>query len=456
MVFDKTGKEVSNKYSFSTKKNTFKPVQSECDMTKPIRMALIGAGNRGRGIFGAYAKKMPHRAVFVAVAEPDESRRSAFSQEHGIPASSCFGGAAELFAATGLDIEAVVVATVEDQRLEPVVQAISRGCHVLVEKPLGRTAEEVVAVTDAARNSDRVFAVCHQLRYVTGYATIKELIDSGRYGEAVAIQMSENLSYHHYAHSYVRGFFNSSRLTPMILAKCCHDMDIMCYLTGRRPVRVSSFGSLTWFKPENAPQGAPNFCLEGCPAEARCPYNVLKLYFNDDTDQAYIRQMGVVKSKAELMDLLKTNRFGRCVYRCGNDVVDHQSVNVEFEGGLTVSFNMAGHNAVERRITKISLTNGEIGFDTSGDTVTAFTFEPLREERIKPSDVVGTHGGGDRLIMEGFVGAIRSNGSAPMLTSVEMSLDSHLLAFAAEQSRLAKGAVIELRDFEANVRASTK
>ena len=453
MVFDKTGKEVSNKYSFSTKKNTFKPVQSECDMTKPIRMALIGAGNRGRGIFGAYAKKMPHRAVFVAVAEPDESRRSAFSQEHGIPASSCFGGAAELFAATGLDIEAVVVATVEDQRLEPVVQAISRGCHVLVEKPLGRTAEEVVAVTDAARNSDRVFAVCHQLRYVTGYATIKELIDSGRYGEAVAIQMSENLSYHHYAHSYVRGFFNSSRLTPMILAKCCHDMDLMCYLTGKRPVRVSSFGSLTWFKPEHAPQGAPRYCLDGCPAAASCPYNVLKLYFNEDTDPAYIRQMGVVNNKEELLALLRTNRFGRCVYRCDNDVVDHQTVNVEFEGGLTVSFAMVGHNAKGRRLTKISLTNGEIDFDLSERVVKAYTFEPLREALITPAGMGGSHAGGDRMIMDGFVDAIESKGASPMLTSVEMSLDSHLLAFAAEQSRRQNGAPIELRDFEETARA---
>ena len=422
-------------------------------MSKPVRMALIGAGNRGRGIFGAYAKQMPHRAVFVAVAEPDEARRNAFSQEHGIPESARFQSAGELFAAKGLDLEAVIIATVEDQRLEPVVQAISKGYHVLVEKPLGCTAAQVVAMTDAARTSDRVFAVCHQMRYVTAYATMKELINSGRYGELIAMQLSENLSYHHQAHSFVRGFFNSSRLTPMILAKCCHDMDIMCYLTGRRPVRVSSFGSLTWFKPENAPQGAPNFCLEGCPAEARCPYNVLKLYFNDDTDQAYIRQMGVVKSKAELMDLLKTNRFGRCVYRCGNDVVDHQSVNVEFEGGLTVSFNMAGHNAVERRITKISLTNGEIGFDTSGDTITAFTFEPLREERIKPSGMLGSHGGGDRLIMDGFVAAIQSKGAAPMLTSVDMSLDSHLLAFAAEQSRVEQGKVIDIRAFEESVRS---
>jgi predicted dehydrogenase len=423
-------------------------------MTQPVRMALIGAGNRGRGIFGVYAREMPHRAVFVAVAEPDAARRNAFAGEHAIPESGRFLNAAELVAAKGLDIEAVVVATVEDQRLDPVLQAIGKGYHVLVEKPLGRTAAEVVAITDAAKQSDRVFAVCHQMRYMTAYATMKELIDSGRYGEPIALQMSENLSYHHHAHSFVRGFFNSSRLTPMILAKCCHDMDMMCYLTGRRPVRVSSFGSLTWFKPDHAPEGAPEFCLQGCPAAARCPYHVLKLYFNDDTDPAYIRQMGVVKDKGDLMELLKTNRFGRCVYRCGNDVVDHQAVNVEFEGGLTVSFNMTGHNAVERRLTKISLTNGEIVFDTSGDTVTAYRFEPLREERIKPAGMAGTHGGGDRLIMEGFVDAIRSKGAVPMLTSVEMSLDSHLLAFAAERSRQERGAAIDLRQFEKEIRST--
>jgi hypothetical protein len=164
--------------------------------------------------------------------------------------------------------------------------------------------------------------------------------------------------------------------------------------------------------------------------------------------------MGVVKDKGDLMELLKTNRFGRCVYRCGNDVVDHQAVNVEFEGGLTVSFNMTGHNAVERRLTKISLTNGEIVFDTSGDTVTAYRFEPLREERIKPAGMAGTHGGGDRLIMEGFVDAIRSKGAVPMLTSVEMSLDSHLLAFAAERSRQERGAAIDLRQFEKEIRST--
>jgi len=423
-------------------------------MTQPVRMALIGAGNRGRGIFGVYAREMPHRAVFVAVAEPDAARRDAFAGEHAIPESGRFLNAAELVAAKGLDIEAVVVATVEDQRLDPVLQAIGKGYHVLVEKPLGRTVAEVVTITDAAKQSDRVFAVCHQMRYVTAYATMKELIDSGRYGAPIALQMSENLSYHHQAHSFVRGFFNSSCLTPMILAKCCHDMDIMCYLTGRRPTRVSSFGSLTWFKPENAPKDAPDYCLQGCPVAATCPYNVLKLYFNDDTDPAYIRQMGVVKDKGDLMELLKTNRFGRCVYRCGNDVVDHQAVNVEFEGGLTVSFNMTGHNAVERRLTKISLTNGEIVFDTSGDTVTAYRFEPLREERIKPAGMAGTHGGGDRLIMEGFVDAIRSKGAAPMLTSVEMSLDSHLLAFAAERSRQERGAAIDLRQFEKEIRST--
>jgi len=421
-----------------------------------VRMALIGAGNRGRGIFGTYARQMPHQATFVAVAEPDEARRNAFAHEHGIPKSACFRSADELFAARDLMFEAVIIATIEDQRMGPVVLALERGFHVLVEKPLGCTAEDVVAITDAARKSDRIFAVCHQMRYVAAYATMKELIDSGRYGRIMAMQLSENLSYHHQAHSFVRGFFNSSRLTPMILAKCCHDMDIMCYFTGKRPVRVSSFGSLSWFKPENAPQGAPAFCLEGCPAAAKCPYDVLKLYFQDDTDPAYIRQMGVVKSKDELMELLKTNRFGRCVYRCDNDVVDHQAVNVEFDGGITASFNMAGHNGVERRLVKISLTNGEIVYDSSGDTVTAYTFEPLREERIKPSGMSGTHGGGDRRIMDGFVDAIRSNGAIPMLTSVEMSLDSHLLAFAAEQSRQDNGKPIELKTFEAALRSSRK
>ena len=165
--------------------------------------------------------------------------------------------------------------------------------------------------------------------------------------------------------------------------------------------------------------------------------------------------MGVVKNKTELFDLLRHNRFGRCVFRCDNNVVDHQGVQVEFEGGVTATFQMAGHNYIERRITKISMTKGEIFFDTSEGIVKAYTFSPLQEELVKPEGISGSHMGGDRVIMDAFVDAIRTGKKDYILTPVEMSLDSHLMAFAAEEARI-KGTVVDIREFELQHRKNLK
>ncbi len=419
-------------------------------MLHPVSIILIGAGNRGRGIFGQYALDMPHRAKFVGVVEPDDAKRAEFSAAHGISKEMQFRHYNELFAKERL-ADAVVIATLENERVAPILGAIKLGYNLLVEKPLGTSIDDIVRITDAARAFDGVFMVCHQMRYVPLYNTIKGLLESGKYGEVVCIQHSENLSFSHMAHSFVRGLFNNSEMSPMILAKCCHDMDILRWWIGKRPQKVASFGSLKHFKPENAPTGAPDFCLDGCPAEAGCPFSVLKLYFNDDTDQAYIRQMGVVSSKKQLMELLKTNQFGRCVYHAGNNVVDNQIVQMLFDDDVTVTHTMCGHNAIERRITKISLTRGEIELDFSKKRIYAHTFSPEAKNVIIPAEIKGTHGGGDRLIMDSLVDAIITGDRSRVLTSVDMSLDSHLLAFAAEEARVT-GRVVDLKEFEAAAR----
>jgi len=420
-------------------------------MNKIITMVLVGAGNRGAGIFGQYALGNPHRVKYIAVVEPDKKRRDAFAKAHQIGESMCFEKPDVFFAKTDKIADAIVIATLESERVEIVLNAIDKGYHILVEKPLGCNLDEVIKMTDAAQTYSGIFAVCHQMRHMSGYATVKSLIDSGRFGEIITIQHSESVCFHHMAHSFVRGPFRNDAMTPMILAKSCHDMDILRYFTGKRPLKISSFGSLTYFKEENAPQGAPKFCLDGCPAYKDCPYHVLKIYFNDDTDPAYIRQMGGVKDKKELFELLRHNQFGRCVYKCDNNVVDHQVVNVEFEDGVTACFQMAGHNYFERRITKISMTKGEIFFDTTDGIIKAYTFLPLNEESIKPANMTGSHMGADKVIMDAFVDAIRTGDRSCVLTPVEMSLDSHIMAFAAEQARV-EGTVVNVKEFEKSYR----
>ncbi len=414
------------------------------------RLVLFGAGNRGAGIFGQYAKDMPHRCRFIAVVEPDHSKRNHFAALHGIPEDCCFDNSNAFFDANVKDVDGIIIATLENERYDPIVLSMAKGYHILVEKPLCTNAEELIRLYDACDSYEKIIIVCHQMRLSPNYRKVKELIDSGRYGEIVCLQHSENLSYDHMAHSFVRGPFNKSSLTPMLLAKSCHDMDIMTHWLGLKAVRVSSFGSLSYFTKENCPEGAPEFCLQGCPASAYCPYDVLKIYFEKNVDPAYLRHMGVVKDKDHLRELLQTNRFGRCVFQTDNDVVDHQTVQIEYEHGVLASFTMCGHNGLERRISKFSMTNGEIECDMSKDAITARSFEPLRTENYE-IEALGTHGGGDLAIMDNFMDAIDTGDRSKLLTPISDSFEGHLLVFAAEEAR-EKGQVINVRDYEAAVR----
>lgn len=422
-------------------------------MSHAVRLALIGAGNRGSGVFGRYALEMPHRARFTAVLEPDLSKRQAFASTHGIAAERCFASAQEFFENPPDQIDGVVIATLEDHRFDLVTRSMQMGWHILVEKPLCTNPEDLIRMHDATKDYKNILIVCHQMRLTPIYRTVKALIDSGSYGEIVCIQHSENLSWHHMAHSFVRGFFQNDRLTPMLLAKSCHDLDLLVHLTGRKASRVSSFGSLSYFRPENAPEGAPEYCLEGCPHAQACPYDVEKIYFDEETDPAYIRQMGVVENKDHLRELLRKSQFGKCVFRCDNNVVDNQVVQIAFEGGLHASFTMCGHNAFERRMTKISMTNGEIEFTGLDSRIRATRFEPRLEETIEVH-AKGTHGGGDRAIMDNFTGAILSGDQSILITPLRDSLEGHLLVFAAEEARKL-GTVVDVRDYEQHLRTKT-
>ena len=417
---------------------------------KKINLALIGAGNRGSGVFGNYALEMPHRVNYVAVVEPDKDKREAFATNHNISDDNCFDSTSTFFTNTPSGIDGVVIATLEDERLDPLFKSMEKNWDILIEKPLCTNKEDLIRIHDVTRGYNGILIVCHQMRLTPIYKTIKQLIDSGEYGEIVSIQHSENLAWHHMAHSFVRGFFNNDSLTSMLLAKSCHDMDLFTYLIGKQAKKVSSFGSLKYFTKENCPEGAPEFCLEGCAHSKTCPYDALKIYFNEDTDPAYLRQMGVVKDKDHLRQLLLQNQFGKCVFQSDNNVVDNQTVQIEFEDDIHVSFTMCGHNAKERRMTKISMTNGEIDFDGLTREIKTYKFEPRVENTIKVY-AQGSHGGGDRAIMDNFIDAITTQDKNILLTPIQTSLEGHLLVFAAEESR-ATDKIIHMREFETSIR----
>ncbi|MFA6293507.1 MAG: Gfo/Idh/MocA family oxidoreductase [Victivallales bacterium] len=422
-------------------------------MNKQIKFALIGAGNRGQGTYGQYALDLPHRAKFTAVVEPDREKREFFAAKHNIPAERTFSDYNDFFHAKIKDVDGVIIATFEDHRLKPALKSMEKGYHILIEKPLCTNAADLIRFHDAAKDYSGIMIVCHQLRLTPRLRLIKDLVDSGRYGEIVCIQHSENVEYGHMAHSFVRGFYNSSRQSSMLLSKCCHDLDWLYYLTGKKAKRIASFGSLKYFRRENCPEGAPKFCLDGCKHYSSCPYHVMKLYFEADTDPASLRQMGVVRDKDHLRELLMKNRFGRCVFQTDNDVVDNQTVQIEFEDGIHASFTMCGHNAIDRRMVKLSMTNGEIeytNFDGVSGTVLAHSFEPDRKEEISVKSK-GAHGGGDRTILDNFMDAIDSGDKSILFTPFKDSLEGHLMVFAAEESRIS-GKVVNVREYEDMIR----
>ncbi|HLJ67689.1 MAG TPA: Gfo/Idh/MocA family oxidoreductase, partial [Chloroflexota bacterium] len=239
----------------------------------PIEAVLVGAGARGTLAYGATALQHPETLRFVAVAEPNPERRARFARQHGLPAARCFATWEELLA-EGRLAPALVCATLDRLHVAPAVAALEAGYDVLLEKPMAPTASECLAMVRAAESTGRLLMVCHVLRYAPFFATLHAIVSSGRLGEIVTIEHRENVAYWHMAHSYVRGNWRNAAISsPMILAKCCHDLDLIVWMTADNPVRrLHSFGSLSHFRPEQAPPGATERCTDGCPAAESCPF----------------------------------------------------------------------------------------------------------------------------------------------------------------------------------------
>ena len=303
----------------------------------PVTAVVVGAGDRGRHVYGNYALEHPGELRITAVAEPDEVRRREFSELHGIPPERSFAGYEELFAAPRL-ADAALICTQDGMHYRPALLAKQAGYHVLLEKPISNTPEECVRIwKDCAQNTaeGQIFAVCHVLRYTPFFLQIKKLLDEGAVGRLVNLQYEEDIGFYHFAHSYVRGNWrDESRSSPLVLAKSCHDLDILRWLAGSPVQHISSTGSLVEFTPANRPAGAPDRCAEGCPAAQTCPYNAVRLY-HGFLPGAFLRPIVELEDATHDLDhaLLHTG-YGRCVYACGNNVPDHQAVSLHFENGV--------------------------------------------------------------------------------------------------------------------------
>ena len=400
---------------------------------KPVTAVVLGAGSRG-STYAGFAKDYPDQLQIVAIAEPRADRRNILAEELNIPESNRFESWQDLLDRPRM-ADCAFVCTLDDDHTAPAVKAMELGYHLLLEKPMSNTEEECRTIVETANRTGRSLAVCHVLRYTPFYMTLKKLIEQGQIGEVTALNQIENVGYWHQAHSFVRGNWRTVRETsPMILQKSCHDMDIILWLVGKDCKRVQSFGSLRHFNSENAPEDAPKRCLDGCPHAETCPYYAPRLYMNMELTGWPVDVITTDLSEAGRRKALEEGPYGRCVYHCDNDVVDRQIVNLEFEGGAVATFTMTAFSADFSRQLKIFGTEGQITADMGTREIVLHRF--WEEKKVIPmmecSEVSG-HGGGDYGILRDFLHVLREGGESR--TSAKISLQSHLICFAAEKSR---------------------
>ncbi len=413
-------------------------------MSRPITAVMLGAGNRGFYAYGPYALDHPDELRFVAVVEPHEGRRRRFAEAHDIPAERQFVDWGELYAHEQM-ADALINCTLDRMHLASTLPALEQGYHVLLEKPMAHTLAGNVDLVRAAEANGCLMMVCHVLRYTAFFSTLHDIIASGRLGRIITIEHRENVVYWHMAHSFVRGNWRNSELeSPMILAKCCHDLDILYWLLG--PVAsLSSFGALTHYRSENAPAGAPARCTDGCPVADECPWYAPRLYLGERTGWP-VTVICEDSSLEARRDALETGPYGRCVYHCDNDVVDHQTLNLWFESGVSGTMTMHGHSHEEGRTMRYDGTRATLrgAFSHSGHVIEVHDHLTGEVETIEPQAGSSGHGGGDEGIMATFVRAVRDPTLAR--TTAREGLESHLMAFAAEEARL-KGEVIQMAEY---------
>ncbi len=413
-------------------------------LKEPVKAIVCGAGGRGWLAYSSYALKYPDELQIVGVAEPIPYRRERMAKAFNIPEENQFVTWEHVFEKPKF-ADAIIVTTPDDLHYGPAMAGLELGYDLLLEKAIAQSWNECNDILKLTEKKEAIVAVCHVLRYTSYFRKIKEVIDSGEIGEVVSVQHLEPIGRIHMAHSFVRGNWgNSKKSNPIILSKSCHDTDILRWLVGKPSTKVSSMGSLSVFRKENAPEGSTARCTDGCAVERKCPYSAIKIY-KDERGWLHHLQLEEVNGQTILREL-KNGPYGRCVYRCNNDVVDHQITNFEFVGGVTAAFSMEAHTHYGGRRTRIFCTNGDIIGDEHTLTITnSLTGKQEVWDVSKSKSNSSGHGGGDHGLVHDFVRAVSFQDPTLLTSTIQASMESHLMGFMAEESRLDNGTVREIK-----------
>ncbi len=423
-------------------------------MSNPLKVVIVGGGHRSL-IYAELSELKPNMMQVVGIVDPNEFRRNSIAERFSIPEENKFTTVEE-FVKREKFADAVINGTMDHIHVETSLPILEAGYDILLEKPFAVNEKEMRELVNCANRHNRKIMVCFVLRYAPFYRRIKETLLTGVIGDIVNIQTVEHVSYHHMSTSHIRGKWRNEEEchASMLLAKCCHDIDIMMWLMGDdAPVKVSSFGGLMQFKPENAPENSGTRCLVDCPLVDTCLYSAKRIYLDHpDRWSFYVWDKLEDKVNATLEDkreLLKASPYGICAYKSDNNVVDHQSLNVRFRSGATGTHNMIGGTAIPQRKIHIIGTKGEIFGTLESGFFTVSLIDPRpgcehKDTEINVKVIDDSHGGGDLLLTEDFVNYVRDDVLSVSCTSINESVKGHLTVFKADESMKNDGKVMDI------------
>lgn len=403
-------------------------------LAKPVTAITCGAGNRGN-VYGDYAVEYPDQLDIVGVAEPIPIRNERYAKKHNIPDANRFTTWEDVFKKPKF-ADAIIISTPDNLHYGPCMAALKMGYDILLEKPISPSEQECRDILALAKKTGRVVAVCHVLRYAPYFVKLREIMQSGALGEIISVQHMEPISHVHMSHSYVRGnWHNSKETNPIILAKSCHDLDIIKWMLNKESKSIQAFGDLKWFKKENAPAGSTERCTDGCAIEGECPYSALRIYYRKRT---WLHHFDLPEDKDKqgdaIMNYIKTTNYGKCVYRMDNDQPDHYTTNILFEDNVTAAFSMEAFTSYEGRRTRIMGSMGDVVGDMQKMTHTDFRTGKSTEW----SQTSDNHGGGDWRLAADWVQAVSHHDPSLLTSTIDASIESHIMGFMAEKSRKEK------------------
>ena len=422
---------------------------------KKLTCAVLGYGNRGE-IYAKYANAVPEELSVIAAIDPSDFRLGLAKAAHGIADNMLFKSLDD-FIASGVKCDFVINGTMDQAHYETTIKLLENGFDILLEKPVTGNPDELLHIERLAKEKGRRVVVCHVLRYTPFYSEIKKILDSGELGRVMNMQLNEHVGMAHFVKAYVRGKWHSEAEcgSGLLLAKCCHDTDLMCWLNNAtEPYLVSSFGERAHFTEKNAPEGATQFCYQ-CPARDECMFDAIKCELERDTIPDYtwcrINKPYEDITREEKVEYLKHDIYGQCVYKIKDmDIVDRQSVMVQYKNGSVATLNMVGGTMTAGRRIHILCENGEILGSIGENKFTVRKFVggigELQETVVDLNEIakldgdenknsITGHFGGDYYTMRDATRYMAGEATSPSTTVLADSINSHLVCYGAEKSR---------------------